>query len=135
MICSFFGHHNASDKIRSTLELTIKHLMSQGVNDFLVGNNGNFDYLAQCVLSEYSKKYGSINFTVVFSNINEHAIFANCHQTIFPEGLEKAPPRFRISKRNDWMLRRSQIVIFYLKNQFSNNQIFLKKLKKWGYKQ
>ena len=36
-------------------------------------------------------------------------------ETIYPEGLESVPPRFAISKRNQWMVEKSEIVVAYVK--------------------
>ena len=36
--------------------------------------------------------------------------------SIYPEGLEKTPPRFAIYKRNLWMIEKSDIVVTYVKN-------------------
>ena len=36
-------------------------------------------------------------------------------ETIYPEGLESALPRFTISKRNQWMVEKADIVVTYVK--------------------
>ena len=54
MICTFFGHRDASEKLIPVLKETIKQLISEGVTHFYVGNNGNFDYMVQSVLLELS---------------------------------------------------------------------------------
>lgn len=46
MICTFFGHRDAPLSIEKELEKIILSLISEGVDEFLVGNNGSFDLLA-----------------------------------------------------------------------------------------
>lgn len=51
--CVFFGHKDADSSISSRLrEAIVKLICEQGVNEFLVGNNGRFDYIVYSVLKE-----------------------------------------------------------------------------------
>ena len=69
---------------------------------------------------------------MVLSTINETAIGTKQKYTVFPEELENALPKFAISKRNDWMINNSQIVITYVRHNFSNSHKWLEKAKKKG---
>ena len=130
---TFFGHRDAPDSISSALkEKIIEMITTIGIKDFYVGNNGNFDFYVQGVLENIVKKHNDIRFSVVLSTINETAIGAKQKYTVFPEGLENALPKFAISKRNDWMINNSQIVITYVRHNFSNSHKWLEKAKKKG---
>ena len=37
-------------------------------------------------------------------------------ETIYPEGLETAPPKFAITKRNKWMVQECTHLIAYVRN-------------------
>ena len=132
MVCTFFGHKDAPSNIKMRLEEIIEALINEGVKNFYVGNNGNFDFYVQGVLENIVKKHNDIRFSVVLSTINETAIGAKQKYTVFPEGLENALPKFAISKRNDWMINNSQIVITYVRHNFSNSHKWLEKAKKKG---
>ena len=57
MNCTFFGHRDATEDVKKRLEEAILYLVkTEGVRSFIVGNNGNFDYYAQCVLQKIKKE-------------------------------------------------------------------------------
>ena len=134
MKCTFIGHSDAPFYLREKIKLEVEELITSGVRDFLVGNNGRFDYMVQSVLSEKIKENYDINLTVVLSYIDESAIYVEQKYTIYPEGLEKTPLRYAISKRNDWLIQRSNIMVAYVKHNFSNSHKWLEKAKKKGLK-
>lgn len=121
MICTFFGHRDASEKVVFALREVIENLIKKGVKSFFVGNNGNFDLYVQNILSNIKNSTGEIDFNIVLSYLGEKAISDNQDATIFPEGLEKVPKRYAISKRNDWLISNSNIAIIYCTNTFSNS--------------
>ena len=132
MICTFIGHKDSPSSIKPELKATINNLISEGVKTFYVGNNGNFDYMVQSILMEMKLKEYDIDFFVAISYIGEKSICANQQHTVYPYGLEKTPPRFAISKRNDWLVSKSQIIVVYVKNHFSNSHKWFQKAKKKG---
>ena len=135
MICTFFGHRDAPETIKNSLKSAIIRLIDeQGVRRFYVGNNGNFDFLAQRVLEEISKEENSLEFAIVLSSPCEKAVWGMQEQTLFPEGLEFSLPRFAISKRNDWLIKNSDFVIAYVKHSHSNAYRWVKKAERRGLK-
>jgi hypothetical protein len=54
--------------------------------------------------------------------------------TVFPEGLEKIPPRFAISKRNRWMIEHSDYVVTYVRHSFGGAAQFKALAEKKGKK-
>lgn len=42
------------------------------------------------------------------------------HNTLYPGGLEGAPPRFAIARRNAWMLQQADWVIVYVSRSVGN---------------
>ena len=103
MICTFFGHKNAPVSIKEILKNEILRLVDEGCVEFYVGNNGNFDYYVQEILSDISKTRSDVKFSVVISYLNERVMNKIDDLSLFPEGLEKALPRFAINKRNEWL--------------------------------
>ena len=52
--------------------------------------------------------------------------------TIFPEGLETVPPRFAISKRNDWMLKQADFVVTYIAHGWGGAVQYAEKAQRQG---
>ena len=131
MNCTFFGHRNAPDKIKGQLKETILSLWESGIEHFYVGNNGGFDFLVQIVLREISLER-DIKYSIVLSHIDEVALGAEQQKTIFCEGMERALPRFAISKRNEWLIKHSSVVVAYVADPFSNSSAWIERARKRG---
>lgn len=132
MVCTFIGHHDAPRALEDDLKKEIERQIAEGVLDFVVGNNGSFDFLSQCALRAISRENPKIRFSIVLSRIDEHAISGAQDATVFPEGLELSLPRFAICKRNRWLLENAQIVIAYVAHTTSNAHRWLERARKKG---
>ena len=132
MVCTFFGHKDAPSEVKEKLKIELLHLLEKESIRFYIGNNGSFDYYAQSVAYEISKSNPDANAIVVLSHLNEKIISGLQIDTVFPEGLEKTPPRFAISKRNDWMIKQADVAIVFVKNKLTNSYKWLTKAKKKG---
>ena len=111
--CTFFGHEDCPDSVRKQLRTAVLALAGQGVLDFYVGCNGNFDRLARSVLKELSSQFSGLRYCIVLAYLDKNAadLHEQSYPTLFPEGIEKVPPRYAISWRNKWMLSRAEYVI------------------------
>lgn len=117
MVCTFFGHRDASDSLTDELRKVLIELIVAGnVDVFYIGNSGNFDRVASRVLSELSSEY-SFTCQIVLTYLPEHEIDYN-FETILPEGIENVPRKFAISYRNKWMIEQSDIVVTYVKRNY-----------------
>ncbi len=117
MRCTFFGHADASDSVTKELERIVTKLVKTGMADtFYVGTHGNFDKMAYKILLELSGEY-PIRFYVVLSSLPTKKTLTY-KETIVPDGIENAPPRFGIEYRNKWMIKNSDCVITYVKRPF-----------------
>ena len=133
MNCTFFGHRDATEEVKPKLREIILNLLKSGrVERFFVGNNGNFDLYVQNILQELKENGVGVHFDIVLSSIGEKAVSDNQNETIFPEELANAIPRFAISKRNDWLIKNSSILIAYVKYSFSNSGKLIEKAQKRG---
>ena len=119
MVCTFFGHKDTPKEIEPTLRSTLIDLIEdKNVNEFYVGNNGNFDTMVRRQLEDLSQTY-SITYHVVLAYLpTEKNRYDNLTNTIYPEGLETVPKRFAISWRNKWMIQQSDIVVTYVTHNF-----------------
>ncbi len=122
MSCTFFGHRDvAPQQIKEPLKQAILDLITvENIKSFYVGNSGRFDALVQCVLKEIHQIRKDIEYTIVLSYIGEKALSGEQQMTLLPEGLETAPRRFALVKRNEWMLAHSAWAVVYVRYSFSN---------------
>ena len=128
--CTFFGHRDCPMSIKPKLRAVVVKLIEQpGVDRFYVGRQGAFDAMARSVLRELAKVYPHISYAVVLERLpgpRDKAIW-DFSDTIFPEGLETVPPRFAISKRNDWMLKQADFVVTYIAHGWGGAAQYAKK--------
>lgn len=119
MVCCFFGHRDAPDTIRGELENAIRQLLSECPDaEFLVGNQGHFDGIVLSALRKCREEFPSMTYHVVLAYMpGAKEEYPQYHEgeTLYPEGLEHSPRRFAIARRNDWMLKESNIVVAYVR--------------------
>lgn len=136
-ICTFFGHRQVYDTAQLTSKLfdTILELIeTRGVNLFFVGDSGSFDHLVLKVLRGLKKLYPQIEYYVVLSYLrpkSEYCLYTE-KETIFPDIMTTAHPRYAIVKRNNWMLDSSDIVITYINTYCGGAAAFAQKAEKKG---
>ena len=132
--CCFFGHREVTHNIRPSLtEIIEKLIVDEGVTDFYVGYQGQFDSMVYSVLKELKVSYPYIRYTVVLAYMpDEHIKEDYGEDTLFPDGLESVPKRFAISKRNDWMIQHSSFAICYVYKITGGAAKFREKAEKKG---
>ena len=112
--CTFFGHRDCPTSIRPQLRKTLVRLIEQeGVTDFYVGYQGDFDAMVRSLLGELVMQYDHISYAIVLSGFPGKNIDSS-QRTLLPEGIETVPRRFAIVWRNRWMLERAQYVVTYV---------------------
>ena len=133
--CTFFGHRDCPATIRPRLRAVLVELIERhGVEQFYVGRQGTFDAIARSVLRELAKVYHHISYAVVLERLpgpREKAVW-DFSDTIFPESLETVPPRFAISKRNDWMLKQADFVVTYIAHGWGGAAQYAEKAQRQG---
>lgn len=106
MTCTFFGHREIFTEIQPKLQSTLVYLIeNKNVDTFYVGNNGKFDYMVIETLKSLKVNYPNIFYYVVLAylpNKKNNLESDSFIDTIYPEGLEKVPRKYAISKRNEW---------------------------------
>ncbi len=133
--CCFFGHREVTHNIRPKLTAIIEKLITEdGVTDFYVGHQGQFDNMVYSVLKELkAKKYPQIRYTVVLAYMPDERIKELYgEETLFPDGMETVPKRFAISKRNDWMIQQSGFAVCYVHKITGGAAKFKEKAEKKG---
>jgi uncharacterized phage-like protein YoqJ len=132
--CAFIGNKNTPFKVKGILAQAIRDLiLNDNVTSFYVGTHGAFDKMVQEVLEELSKEYTFIKYSVVLAylpKVRDDTI--PYEKTIYPDGLEKIPPKYAIIERNKWMINQSDILICYVVDSFSNSFTFKEFAEKKG---
>lgn len=115
--CTLFGHGDTPKEIERALKSALTDLIeNKNVDTFYVGNNGNFDVPVRSALSDLSAVH-SIEYYVVLVYLPKTESGYSDH-TLFPEGIENTPPKFRITYRNKWMVDHSDYAVTYVKYPF-----------------
>ena len=116
MTCAFFGHRVCPQNTATALRDAVVDLIeNKGVRDFYMGNQGDFDRLARETLRTLQQIYPDIRYTVVLAYFPTKG--ANLPEnTVFPEELERVPPRYAINRRNKWILDRADYVITFVRS-------------------
>ena len=115
MTCTFFGHADAPESIRAALFETIVLLINEGVDTFYVGTHGNFDRIVSGELLRAKMQFPHVICLSVLAylrNQNNSKL-----ETLFPEEAATAPARFAICRRNQFMLKKADIVVAYIRRQ------------------
>lgn len=133
--CCFFGHRDTHDSIRPRLRLEIQKLiLDEGVTEFYVGTNGNFDMMVYQVLKKIKEVYPQIEYTVVLAYINDLYRYDKNDNVYQPEELNNVPNRAAIPERNNWMISHSDYVICYIDRNTGGAAKFVEKAIKKGLK-
>lgn len=118
MTVCFFGHRDTPESVRPILRQTLIELIEKKEADrFYVGNQGTFDTMALQTLQELKKEYTHIAYSVVLAYLPTQPSEISC-STIYPEGMELAPARYAIDRRNRWMIEHSDTVVCYVSLSF-----------------
>jgi len=115
MVVTFCGHHDVqqSDMLYQKLKSTLRELIAEGADTFLLGGYGAFDVMAASVLHELKSEYPHIRSTLVIAYLNRSYSSELYDDTLYPP-LENTPRRFAILRRNEWMIAHADTVIFYV---------------------
>ena len=128
MTCTFFGHKNCYGLDEKTLENAVIRLIEEGVDHFLVGNQGEFDRVVCRLLKDLKKQYSHIQYSVVLAYLpikkQEYDDFSD---TVFPEEVAIGPAKFAIERRNNWMIERSDYCLCYIDHTYGGAYKFAKK--------
>ena len=116
----FIGHRIIPQDIKPRLEKTLKNLINENPDVlFYVGDHGQFDSLTRSVLLRLQKIYPEIRIVLVLSYMptsNPNKI--NNIDTLLPEAVARAIPRYAIDRRNRWVIENSDTVISYVTHSY-----------------
>ena len=127
-VCAFFGHRELCQDIHHPLESAIISALQQGYDVFWCGGHGAFDLCAAGTLYRLKKTYPHIQVVLVLAYLPKHPPLHIYDHSIFPEGIEIGPPRFAISRRNQWIISNCDGAICYVNHSYGGAYTAYRKL-------
>lgn len=115
MRVTFCGHkevYNEED-VRQWLCMVCIELIAQGASEFYCGGYGHFDHMCAATLRSLKHQHPGIRIVLVLPYLNSTMLTDGYDETVYPP-LESVPKRYAISRRNEWMVRESDIVVAYV---------------------
>ncbi|MBQ8212987.1 MAG: DUF1273 family protein [Clostridia bacterium] len=138
MEVTFFGHRDAPPSIKPALEKTIRYLInSQNATVFYVGNNGNFDLFVADILHKLTSEFSQIEYYIVLAYMPQKSNMIQqvyLPHTLYPESVANGIPKFAISRRNEWMLQKSDLVVTYITHSYGGAKKYQNKALQAGKK-
>ena len=120
-VCVFFGHRFVADPevLEPQLKRVVRALINEGVDTFWLGGYGDFDKLAERVTKELKVEFPHIQRVLALAYLptnKEDYQYKNAFYDLmfYPEGVEEAPKKFAITKRNRYMVENADVVVAWV---------------------
>ena len=119
MIVAFCGHRDVFDPeaVGAWLNETVEELICEGADCFYLGGYGQFDALAAATVRKQKERYLEIRSILVLPYLDRSFDASAYDETVYPP-LENVPKRYAISRRNAYMIDRSDVVIAFIMHSF-----------------
>lgn len=133
--CSGFGHRYVYQNINDKLEKEILKAIDMGCYIFYTGAMGEFDRLFASIIRKYKKEY-NIKLICVKPyltkelNENKDYYYTMYDDIIIPDELSDVFYKQAITKRNEWIIDNSDIVIGYAIHDYGGAYQAIKYAKK-----
>ena len=128
MIIAFFGHRkllNIGDLFEVVKQTILLNISKNETVEFYCGGYGDFDNLCLNACNEIKKeqeKCETVFITPYISEIQQRKIkeliSANLYDSVIYPPLENVPLKFAISKRNEWIVNKADLIIAYVTHKF-----------------
>ena len=119
MIITFVGHRKMliCEELRNRIISTIKANLTVDNNIFYCGGYGAFDTACARIVKQLKSETPSIESVFVTPYLNDRHLHDNeIYDSILYPPIESVPYRFAISKRNEYMINNSDVIIAYVSN-------------------
>lgn len=123
-ICAFFGHRDTpySERIEQKVEETVRNLIAQGVNEFWVCNEGNFDWISRLVMKKIKEEFMNRIYVCYISAYNPNKFskmrrkwLEERYELIYPDEVADGHPKYAIERRNRYIADNVDYVICFVK--------------------
>ncbi len=126
-IIAFIAHPDAylPPEWEPRLAADLRTLARHETTLYCVGSEGSFNRAVHRILEELASQSDDIQFAVVLSSFPTSAASRKRlpphADIIIPAGIESVPPRQRILKCNEWMIRQADILITCTEDALSHS--------------
>lgn len=126
MIITFCGHSTftPTPEYEQKLLSLLHELVVDGNTEFFLGEHGAFDTFAYECCKKFKATHPNVKLIFVTPYISpeyqkNHLNYQEKRydHMIYPP-LENVPPKFAISRRNKWMVQKSDLVIAYIRHDW-----------------
>ena len=134
--CCGFGHRQVFENITDKLDNAISYAADQGCKIFYTGAMGDFDSLFSSAVRKAKTNYPDIKLICVkpymTKDINENGeyLYSLYDDIIIPTELADVHYKAAITKRNQWIIQKSEIVIIYSTRNYGGAYKAMKYAKK-----
>ena len=136
---SFIGHRQI-DRFRfveEQLDRIISELLrKKEYVEFYVGRNGDFDTMVASAVKRGQKAYGTANSSLIlvipYSVANMDCLEKFYDEIWYPEELYGIHHKAAITKRNEWFVEHSDLLVAYVERDSGGAAVCLKKAEKKG---
>lgn len=130
-VCTFFGHSECYGLDAAVLRSAIEDFIKQGVTDFLVGHQGQFDGMVHSCLKSLQAQYPNIRYSVVLAYLPaEKRAWEDMSDTVYPE--IEGHPKFAIERRNRYLIDSADMCLCYVNYSFGGAYKFARMAKRRG---
>ena len=102
--------------------------------EFYVGRNGDFDTMVASAVKRCQKRYGKENSSLIlvipYAVANMDCLEQFYDEIWYPEELYKAHHKAAITKRNEWFVEHSDLLVAYVERDKGGAAVCLKKAEK-----
>ena len=120
MIVTFVGHGELydTDQLQTLLRDAIEEIIHHNETTFYCGGYGRFDLLCARIVKDLKSSYPKTRSIFVAPYRSEKSLRAaqesNLYDEILFAGVENAPPRLAIVKRNEYMVDRADLILAFV---------------------
>lgn len=131
---SFTGHREVDDFFfveEQVYNIVCELLRTKEYVEFYVGRNGEFDTLVASVIKRAKREIGEYNSSLILvipypvADIESYENFYD--DVILPNELRKVYFKSAITKRNEWLVDHSDMLIAYVTRDYGGAEYCLKK--------
>ena len=127
MTVTFCGHSTVYpiEPVEAWLRETVASLILRGADKFYLGGYGVFDQMAAAAVWAQKTQHPYIASVLVLPYLDRKVISEHYDYTTYPP-LESVPKRFAISRRNQWMVDNSDILVAFVTHDWGGAATTLK---------
>lgn len=122
--CFFIGHRDTPDNIYPDLLRAVEeHITQYGVNEFIVGHYGSFDFLAARAVTEAKTRHPEVALTMLLPyhpSDRKLRLSEGFDGSWYPSEMETVPRRVAIVRANRYAVDHAGYLIAYVRHPASN---------------